>query len=103
MSTLSEYMEECRALVIAEIEQFVPHNRYRPILYDLMLEYPRRAGKALRPSLCIATCRAMGGRLQDVLRTAAVLELFHNAFLIHDDIEDGSLRSEERRVGKECR
>ncbi|HLV33546.1 MAG TPA: polyprenyl synthetase family protein [Spirillospora sp.] len=91
MSTLSEYMEECRALVIAEIEQFVPHNRYRPILYDLMLEYPRRAGKALRPSLCIATCRAMGGRLQDVLRTAAVLELFHNAFLIHDDIEDGSL------------
>ena len=88
---LSEYMDECRELVIAEIEQIIPHNRYRPIFYNLMLEYPRRAGKALRPSLCIATCRAMGGRLQDVLRTAAVLELFHVAFLIHDDIEDGSL------------
>lgn len=91
MHTLGDYLEECRALVMEEIEQIVPHNRYRPVLYDLMLEYPRRAGKALRPSLCIATCRAMGGRLQDVLRTAAVLELFHIAFLIHDDIEDGSL------------
>lgn len=91
MRTLSDYMEECRALVMDEIQQIVPDNRYRPIFYDLMLEYPRRAGKALRPSLCIATCRAMGGRLQDVLRTAAVLELFHIAFLIHDDIEDGSL------------
>jgi geranylgeranyl diphosphate synthase type II len=90
-SFVSDYMEECRDLVTAEIERIMPHNRYQPILYDLMLEYPRRAGKALRPSLCIATCRAMGGRLQDVLRTAAVLELFHNAFLIHDDIEDGSL------------
>ena len=91
MQNLGEYMEECRALVMDEIQQIVPDNRYRPIFYDLMLEYPRRAGKALRPSLCIATCRAMGGRLQDVARTAAVLELFHVAFLIHDDIEDGSL------------
>jgi len=90
-STFSGYMDECRELALAELEQIVPHNRYQPILYDLMLEYPRRAGKALRPSLCMATCRAMGGRLQDVLRTAAVLELFHIAFLIHDDIEDGSL------------
>lgn len=90
-ATLTQYMEECRELVIAEIERIIPQNRYQPILYELMLEYPRRAGKALRPSLCIATSRAMGGRLQDVVRTAAVLELFHNAFLIHDDIEDGSL------------
>jgi Polyprenyl synthetase/Methyltransferase domain len=29
--------------------------------------------------------------MQDVLPTAAVLELFHNAFLVHDDLEDGSL------------
>jgi geranylgeranyl diphosphate synthase type II len=91
MLTVGAYMEECRALVMDEIQQIIPHNRYRHIFYDLMLEYPRRAGKALRPSLCIATCRAMGGRLQDVVRTAAVLELFHVAFLIHDDIEDGSL------------
>ena len=90
-SQLVKYLNECRDLVLTEIEAIVPNNRYRPILYDLVLDYPMRLGKAFRPALCIATCRALGGRLQDVLRTAAVIELFHNAFLVHDDIEDGSL------------
>lgn len=90
-STLTRYLAECRELVLAEIRDIIPNNRYKSILYDLMLEYPLRLGKGFRPSLCIATCRALGGRLQDVLRTAAVLELYHNAFLLHDDVEDGSL------------
>jgi geranylgeranyl diphosphate synthase type II len=90
-SLLTRYLDECRGLVLDEIKTIIPNNRYRPILYDLMLEYPLRLGKAFRPSLCIATCRALGGRIQDVLRSAAVLELYHNAFLIHDDVEDGSL------------
>lgn len=90
-SVLERYLDECRALVMDEIQEIVPNNRYRPILYDLVLDYPLRSGKAFRPALCIATCRALGGRLEDVLHTAAVLELFHNAFLVHDDIEDGSL------------
>ena len=90
-SILQRYLSECRDLVLDEIEAIIPDNRYRPILYDLVLDYPLRLGKAFRPSLCIATCRALGGRVQDVLRTAAVIELFHNAFLVHDDIEDESL------------
>ncbi len=69
----------------------VPQNRYGPILYELMLKYPLRSAKGLRPALAIAACRALGGKQQDVLSSAAVLELYHNAFLIHDDIEDGSL------------
>jgi geranylgeranyl diphosphate synthase, type II len=90
-SILEDYLTECRDLVLAEIREIIPSNRYRTILYDLMLEYPLRLGKGFRPALCIATCRALGGRLQDVLQTAAVLELYHNAFLVHDDVEDGSL------------
>jgi geranylgeranyl diphosphate synthase type II len=90
-SVLKNYLKESREVVLDEIGEIVPDNRFRPVLYDLVLDYPLRAGKAFRPALCIATARALGGRLQDVLRTAAVLELFHNAFLVHDDIEDGSL------------
>jgi geranylgeranyl diphosphate synthase type II len=90
-NVLEQYLAECRDLVVSEIREIVPDNRFRPILYDLILDYPLRLGKAFRPSLCIATCRALGGRLQDVIHTAAVLELLHNAFLVHDDIEDGSL------------
>jgi geranylgeranyl diphosphate synthase type II len=89
-TTLADYMAECRDLVLDELRQIVPDNRYRPVLYDLMFEFLLRRGKALRPALCIATCRALGGRLHDVLRTSAVLELFHNASLVHDDFEDES-------------
>lgn len=92
---LAGYMDDCRGLIVEEIRELVPRDdRPGALLYELMLDYPLRAGKALRPALCIATCRALGGHLENVLRTAAVLELYHNAFLIHDDVEDGS---EKRR------
>lgn len=53
-------------------------------------EYLRRGGKGLRPALCLATCEAFGGRREAALPSAAALELLHTAFLVHDDIEDGS-------------
>jgi geranylgeranyl diphosphate synthase type II len=89
---MTSYLDDCRTVVTEEIRRIIPmDDRYRSILYDLMLDYPLREGKALRPALCIATCRALGGKLESVLCSAAVLELYHNAFLIHDDIEDESL------------
>ncbi|MFV8750946.1 polyprenyl synthetase family protein [Nannocystaceae bacterium ST9] len=92
---LTAYLDECRALVIDEIRAIVARrHREGPgegFLYELMLDYPLRDAKGLRPALCVATCRALGGKLEAVVRSAAVLELYHNAFLIHDDIEDESL------------
>ena len=62
-----------------------------PYLATPMRDYPTRGGKALRPSLCLATCEAFGGALEDALPSAVAIELLHNAFLVHDDIEDASL------------
>ena len=62
-----------------------------PYLAAPMSDYPTRVGKALRPSLCLATCEAFGGPLADALPSALAIELLHNAFLVHDDIEDASL------------
>lgn len=91
------YMADCRELVLKQLQQLVPADRrFRSILYDLMLDYPLREAKALRPALCIATCRAFGGSLEGVLQSAAVLELYHNAFLIHDDVEDDSEKRRDR-------
>ena len=59
-------------------------------LYDLMADYPQRPGKGLRPALCLATAEAHEGRLAEALPSAVAMELLHNAFLIHDDIEDES-------------
>jgi geranylgeranyl diphosphate synthase type II len=94
---LDRYLADARALALEEIGRIVPWtSRSSGALYDLMLEYPLREAKGLRPALCIATCRALGGSLDGVLPSAAALELYHNAFLIHDDVEDGS---ETRRGG----
>jgi geranylgeranyl diphosphate synthase type II len=93
---LVEYLAECRALVLSEIEHFIPSGSASSAFYGLMLDYPLRRAKALRPALCIATCRALGGATEAVLPSAAAIELYHNAFLIHDDVEDGShLRRDE--------
>src|SRR5512143_1787595 len=92
---IDAYLADCRHLALQEIQEIIPRDgRCRSVLYDLVLDYPLRAAKALRPALCIATCRALGGRLEAVVRSAAVIELYHNAFLVHDDVEDGS---EKRR------
>jgi geranylgeranyl diphosphate synthase type II len=59
-------------------------------LYDMLSDYPFREGKGLRPAICFAACRAAGGRTSQATVSATALELFHNAFLVHDDVEDGS-------------
>lgn len=59
-------------------------------LYGPMREYPSRPGKALRPALCLSAGRAFGGHPDDLLGFAVTIELLHNAFLVHDDIADGS-------------
>lgn len=58
----------------------------------LVANYPSRPGKRLRPALLLASCEAFGGNLRDALPAAVSLELMHNAFLVHDDVEDGSSR-----------
>jgi geranylgeranyl diphosphate synthase type II len=73
----------------------LPDGEPHPWLYRLTREYPSRPGKALRPALCIATCDAFG-RAADAVGVAVAIELLHNAFLVHDDIADGS----ERRRGR---
>ena len=91
-SVLREYGEATRALLF----DYLPNAEPRRYLYDLLQDYPRRGGRAFRPSLCIATARAFGAPLEVALRTAVSIELMHNAMLIHDDIEDES----EQRRGK---
>lgn len=87
---LLETMRRCRARTNEEIDRLMPDREPRAALYDLMRSYPSRQGKGLRPTLTIATCAAFGGRPDDAVRAAAALELFHNGFLVHDDIADES-------------
>ena len=59
-------------------------------LYGPMRDYPSRPGKALRPALCLSAGRAFGAATDTLMGVAVAIELLHNAFLVHDDIADGS-------------
>ena len=91
---ISEVMEEYGGAARAVMEDYLTPDGPTPYLHELVVDYPRRGGKMMRPSLCIAHARAFGATMDQAVLTAAAIELLHNALLIHDDIEDGS---EERR------
>ncbi|GAA2823626.1 polyprenyl synthetase family protein [Kitasatospora sp. CM 4170] len=78
-----------RERTVAELLRHIPEQS-PPYLYDLAGDYPVRPCKGLRGALCLATCEAFGGRPERALNPAVTVEMFHNAFLIHDDIQDGS-------------
>lgn len=89
---IGRVLKEARELVNRELTELFARRRatgYGP-LYELLADYPFREGKGLRPAICLAACRAVGGRAEQVRVSATALELFHNAFLVHDDIEDVS-------------
>jgi len=80
-----------RALVEAALRDAIPRTGPENH-YDMVADYPQRGGKRMRPVLCLASCRLHGGDPAHALPAAVALELFHSAFLVHDDIEDDSTR-----------
>jgi geranylgeranyl diphosphate synthase type II len=93
METLGSYA----GIVSEEMRRYLPGDErpdLRRYLYDLVADYPRRWGKMMRPSICLATAQAFGAGIDVALPSAASIELLHNSLLIHDDIED---QSDERR------
>jgi geranylgeranyl diphosphate synthase type II len=90
------YAEDVSRLVRRSMLDAIPDGEPHRWLYRVARVYPSRPGKALRPALCVATSRAFGGHDADILPVAVAIEMLHNAFLVHDDIVDGS----ERRRGR---
>jgi geranylgeranyl diphosphate synthase type II len=98
---INDALDYTRDAVTQKIRETITQKKnitgaYQP-LYELLADYPFRKGKTLRPALCISVARAAGGLGHSALVSSTALELYHNAFLIHDDIEDGS----ENRRGKQ--
>src|SRR4030095_698996 len=59
-------------------------------IYGMLVPFITRGGKRIRPAVSLLSCGAVGGKYQDCVDCAAIIELFHNFTLIHDDIEDDS-------------
>jgi geranylgeranyl diphosphate synthase, type II len=93
---VESYTEDVSRLVRRCMLDAIPDGEPHRWLYRVARVYPSRSGKALRPALCVATSRAFGGSDVQILPVAVAIEMLHNAFLVHDDIVDGS----ERRRGR---
>ncbi|MGQ9571576.1 MAG: polyprenyl synthetase family protein [Dehalococcoidia bacterium] len=99
---LRRYRREFQSFLRSTVGEGSPPLLYRMMRYHLGWEdeqgrpLARGDGKALRPSLCLWACEAVGGDWRRALPAAAALELMHNFSLIHDDIQDGDTERRHR-------
>ena len=70
-----------------------PRQR-RPEDVNRLLEYIRaRGGKMIRPGLVLLSGLCCGSMTDEHVRVAAIIEMIHNATLLHDDvIDEGRIR-----------
>ncbi len=62
---------------------YTPAELYEPIAYTLQL-----GGKRMRPVLLLMACEMFDSNLQNAIKPALGIEVFHNFTLLHDDIMD---------------
>jgi geranylgeranyl diphosphate synthase type II len=68
---LEDYLGSCKDACDGEIERLYGPGEGGPNpLRELILDYPLRGGKALRPALSIATCLGLGGHLEAIVPIA---------------------------------
>src|SRR5215831_16059698 len=90
VSLVNDVLRDYGELTRAALTDYLRPREPQRHLYALLADYPRRGGRMLRPSLCIANARVFGASAEEAVLSAVALELMHNAFLVHDDVEDGS-------------
>ncbi len=92
---MQESLDRWEALVEAELAEFT--RRYFEFiasdvrLIDNAIRYlQQRRGKMLRPLLALLVARLTGEVSEDTYKAAVIIELLHNATLLHDDVVDES-------------
>lgn len=100
-SPFLDFLGRHRQSIVDEIFRFMPRQAdIRPMghgvekHWDMVVDYPERGGKYVRPGLLLLSCEACGADPARALTTAAAMEISEDWLLVHDDFEDKSL---ERR------
>ncbi len=88
--SLQSHLASYRERTLSRLLSAVPDREPQRYLYAPLSSHLSRIGKSIRPALCLATCRAFGGDPSAAETSATAIEMLHNAFLVHDDVEDES-------------
>ncbi|HHT9108301.1 MAG TPA: polyprenyl synthetase family protein [Candidatus Wunengus sp. YC63] len=70
------------------LKEIIPPHR-NDYLSEPIWHHLHTGGKRVRPAICLITCEALGGNTNEAIHFALAIEIMHNMFLMHDDIEDG--------------
>ena len=98
-SILSSYLLNNKEIIdgylmrLAGIQGEIPATLYHSMHYSMSA-----GGKRIRPILSIASCEAVGGRLEDVIPAGIAIEMIHTYSLVHDDLP--SMDNDDLRRGK---
>ncbi|MDR0794633.1 MAG: polyprenyl synthetase family protein [Tannerella sp.] len=81
--------EQIRQIIESGIEQIKfdrrPQSLYLPVHYILSL-----GGKRIRPVLMLMACNLFSDEVENALKPALGMEIFHNFSLLHDDLMDNA-------------
>jgi len=83
--------------VVPVMAELIPRGR-DDYLSDAIWHHLDTGGKRIRPALCLLACERLGGDPDRALYFATAIELMHNMFLIHDDLEDGDTMRRDREA-----
>ncbi|MEM9295065.1 MAG: polyprenyl synthetase family protein [Planctomycetota bacterium] len=87
-----------RAAVERWLTGFLEARDLPAVLSDAVRYALLGPGKRVRPLLCLACCRAVGGRTEHALPSAGCVELVHAFSLVHDDLP--ALDNDDLRRGR---
>jgi geranylgeranyl diphosphate synthase type II len=96
---LKAYLYEKREEIEAALWRFIQgkclsHHLSEPIQYAIMA-----GGKRLRPVLCVAALKTVGGNMDTVMPAACAIEMIHTYSLIHDDLP--AIDNDDMRRGQQ--
>ena len=100
--TLEEIFKPVEDLLV-KIDHVIPEKLLNgiPLMDESSLHIFRKGGKKIRASLVILSSGLHNNIPEDIIDTAASVEIVHGATLIHDDIIDQTLlRRGEKTVSK---
>jgi len=96
---LASYLEEKKKIIDQYLENKLPSEKENPSLIHRSIRYSvLNGGKRLRPILTIMTAELLENSYEQVLPTAAGIELIHTFSLIHDDLP--CMDNDDYRRGK---
>lgn len=84
---LKSYLADKSVLVSKALDERLPPEGEKPQVLHRAMRYSVLAGgKRLRPILCLASAKAVGGQEETALLPALAIEVLHTYTLIHDDL-----------------